>query len=181
MFGPEHPAASTDPTQIPAADWAYADLAYADAAGNATNTASYGAGSWQRTATGYDTHGNIIRELDARALAKVVADALPGEADQLATSTVYNPIDGGQACPVSVEVLSRGDTETSVGPATVIDDPATIGGYTGKLVGYASDTEQFWQATLDLEGGRRLVVRTPQDHGWDRGELDRFVQAIIVP
>ncbi|MGV8973023.1 MAG: hypothetical protein ACOH10_11940 [Rhodoglobus sp.] len=93
VFGPDHPAASTDPTQITSADWAYADLSYTDEAGYTINTASYGAGAWQRTSADYDTHGNVIRALDARALAKVVADALPGESDQLATSTVYNPVD----------------------------------------------------------------------------------------
>ena len=125
VFGPEHPATSTDPTQIPAADWAYADLAYADAAGNATNTASYGAGSWQRTATGYDTHGNIIRELDARALAKVVAGALPGEADQLATSTVYNPTDV-TAADGSVLTPAGSQVSDTYGPAR----PVTLSGGT---------------------------------------------------
>jgi|GEM_PF-6288867 len=153
--------------------------------------------SWRRSATTYVTVQTDSTEAETRRIAeglrdepiiqkpKVVLGLLPAVGCHLSlitsSSTVYNPIDGGQACPVSVEVLSRGDAETSVGPVTVIADPATIGGYTGKLVGYASDIEQFWQATLDLGGGRRLVVRAPQGHGWDRGELDRFVRAIIVP
>jgi len=153
--------------------------------------------SWRRSATVHVTVQTDSTEAETRRIAeglrdepiiqkpKIVLGLLPAFGCHLSlitsSSTVYNPIDGGQACPVSVEVLSRGDAETSVGPVTVIDDPATIGGYTGKLVGYASDTEQFWQATLDLGGGRRLVVRAPQGHGWDRGELDRFVRAIIVP
>jgi RHS repeat-associated protein len=87
VFGPDYTGSLTSP------DYTYADLSYTDTQGYTTNTANYGAGAWQRTSADYDTHGNVIRVLDARALAKVVADAQPGEADQLATSTVYNPID----------------------------------------------------------------------------------------
>ena len=93
VFGAEHPVASTDPAQITSADWAYADLSYTDEAGYTTNTASYGAGAWQPTSTGYDARGNVVRTLDAAAIAAVVAGGNPGAADQLATSTMYNPTD----------------------------------------------------------------------------------------
>jgi RHS repeat-associated protein len=93
VFGPEHPVASTDPAAITSADWAYADLSYTDAAGYTINTASYGAGAWQPTSTDYDALGNVVRSLDAGAIAAVVAGGNPGAADQLSTTTVYNPAD----------------------------------------------------------------------------------------
>ena len=85
VFGPAHPI-SGPPT---AADWRYADLQYADAAGYTVNTAKYGAGQWQYAATDYDEQGSAIRQLDERALRAVVDTA--ASADQLATITVYNP------------------------------------------------------------------------------------------
>ncbi|WP_233712095.1 RHS repeat-associated core domain-containing protein [Kribbella turkmenica] len=88
VFGPDHPL-----TGAPGAgDWQYADLQYTDAAGYTVNTAKYGAGNWQYTATDYDTQGNVVRELDERALRAVIDDNLPAGStvDQLATVTVYN-------------------------------------------------------------------------------------------
>ena len=49
-------------------DWQYADLQYTDASGYTVNTAKYGAGDWQYTATDYNEQGNTVRELDERAL-----------------------------------------------------------------------------------------------------------------
>jgi RHS repeat-associated protein len=93
VFGPEHPVTSTDPAAITSADWAYADLSYTDQAGYTINTASYGAGAWQPTSSDYNAQGNVVRSLDAGAIAAVVAGGTPGMADQLATTTVYNPTD----------------------------------------------------------------------------------------
>ncbi|HVK26230.1 MAG TPA: DNRLRE domain-containing protein, partial [Actinokineospora sp.] len=92
VFGPDHPVTTTSPTGITAADWEYADLQYTDANGYTVDTAKFGAGAWQLTATDYDTQGNVVRVLDERALRQVVDDALPSGAtvDQLATLTVYN-------------------------------------------------------------------------------------------
>ena len=89
VFGPDHPVSGT-PT---AADWQYADLSYADAAGYTVNTAKYGAGAWQLTSTDYHEQGNVVREVDERALRAVIDGNLPAgaSADQLATLTVYNP------------------------------------------------------------------------------------------
>ncbi|NOL39347.1 hypothetical protein HPO96_03720 [Kribbella sandramycini] len=76
-----------------AADWQYADLQYTDAAGYTVNSADYGAGAWQYTATDYDESGNTVRELDERALRMVIDSNVPAGAsvDQLATVTRYNP------------------------------------------------------------------------------------------
>ncbi|MGQ0631256.1 MAG: DNRLRE domain-containing protein [Sporichthyaceae bacterium] len=87
VFGPNHPM-SGEPG---AADWPYATLIYTDAAGNTVNTAVFGAGTWQITAADYDEFGNVVRELDAAAIAAVTAGSLPvGVANQMATETAYN-------------------------------------------------------------------------------------------
>ena len=77
-------------------DWSRAALQYADEQGYTVNTASYGAGAWQVSATDYDSKGNTVRELDAGAT-KAVRDAYaagkaldPGQVDALSTQTVYN-------------------------------------------------------------------------------------------
>jgi hypothetical protein len=45
----------------------------------------------QRTATDYDAQGNIVRQLDARAINAITSGGLnPGIADQYATTSVYN-------------------------------------------------------------------------------------------
>jgi len=88
VFGPDHPL-----TGAPSADdWQYADLQYTDAAGYTINTAKYGAGAWQYTATDYNDQGNSIRELDERALRFVIDNPAGAGAsvDQLASLTVYN-------------------------------------------------------------------------------------------
>ena len=89
VFGPDHPVSGT-PT---AADWQYADLQYADAAGYTVDTAKYGAGAWQLTSTDYNEQGTIVRALDERALRVIVDGNAPAgaSADQLATLTVYSP------------------------------------------------------------------------------------------
>ncbi|WP_202919271.1 DNRLRE domain-containing protein [Saccharothrix deserti] len=92
VFGPDHPVASTSPSAIAATDWEHADLQYTDAQGYTVNTAKFGAGAWQHTATDYNTQGNVVRELDERALRQVIDGQLPSGAtvDQLAALTVYN-------------------------------------------------------------------------------------------
>ena len=92
VFGSDY----TGPISGTGVDWTKADLQYADDQGYTVNTASYGAGSWQVTATDHDTKGNTIRELDAGAT-KAVRDANAagdpldaGGVDSLSTQTIYN-------------------------------------------------------------------------------------------
>lgn len=92
VFGPDYTGAISG-TGV---DWSRADLQYADDQGYTVNTATYGAGAWQVTATDYDAKGNTIRELDAGAT-KIVRDAATagdaldaGEVDALSTQTIYN-------------------------------------------------------------------------------------------
>lgn len=81
---------------VTAADWPYADLQYTDADGRVTNTAAYGAGDWQVTATRYDAGGRVIHELDQKATAQLSAlHAAQGAQaaaviDSYATITRYN-------------------------------------------------------------------------------------------
>ncbi|MEP7369389.1 MAG: DNRLRE domain-containing protein, partial [Dermatophilaceae bacterium] len=92
VFGPDY----IGPTGGAGVDWSRADLQYADENGYTVNTASYGAGAWQVTATDYDTTGNVVRGLDAGAT-KIVRDAASGstplgsgQVDALSTQSVYN-------------------------------------------------------------------------------------------
>ncbi|HET9654968.1 MAG TPA: RHS repeat-associated core domain-containing protein, partial [Kineosporiaceae bacterium] len=89
VFGPDAPALSAAPAAT-SSDWQYARLAYTDAGGYTVNTADYGAGAWQVTATDYDAYGNVIRTLDPGATGALKAGTAQGTADQLATLTRYN-------------------------------------------------------------------------------------------
>ncbi|MFC8503145.1 DUF6531 domain-containing protein [Pedococcus sp. NPDC057267] len=97
VFGPDHPVTSTSPAAITASDWPYADLSYVDDQGYTVNTASYGAGAWQLSATDYTALGNISRTLDAAAINTIQAAATAGSpmasaaVDQLSTQTAYTP------------------------------------------------------------------------------------------
>ncbi|RBY76927.1 hypothetical protein DQ239_12110 [Blastococcus sp. TF02-09] len=100
VFDAGHPVNTSTATSVAAADWPYADLYYTDALGYTVNTASYGAGDWQLTATEYDGGGRVVRELapGAIALIRQAADEsnLPAgtplaDADSYATITRYNP------------------------------------------------------------------------------------------
>ena len=88
VFGPDHPAPATPG----ATDWPYANLQYTDNEGYTVNTATYGAGDWQYTATDYNAQGNTVRELDELALRLVIdGQVATGAVDQYASLTVYNP------------------------------------------------------------------------------------------
>lgn len=90
VFGPDKPITGNTPAAITnTADWAYADLQYTDAEGYTVNTAGYGAGAWQLTATDYDSHGNTIHAWDERALTQLAANP-SANALELTTVTVYN-------------------------------------------------------------------------------------------
>ncbi|GAB3439138.1 hypothetical protein GCM10027517_12190 [Phycicoccus ginsengisoli] len=92
VFGADY----TGPVSGTGVDWAAADLQYADKLGYAVNTATYGAGAWQVTATDYDTTGNVVRQLDAGAINTVLANQTAGtpldvgQANALSTQTIYN-------------------------------------------------------------------------------------------
>lgn len=96
VFGPEAYVSGTVtplPTSTSGDDlspdqWRYADLQYADPEGYTVNTASYGGGAWQVSATDYDVKGNTTMTLDERAVRAVLHDAQ--DPRQLATLTFYD-------------------------------------------------------------------------------------------
>lgn len=67
IFRPSHvPGRDQNGAYTPTAtDWEYGALVYTDVNGRAVNTANYGAGSWQISATRYDDNGRSIWELTA--------------------------------------------------------------------------------------------------------------------
>lgn len=89
VFGADRPVTSTSPDGIGQADWEFANLQYTDDLGYTVNTAEFGAGAWQYSATDYNAQGNIARTLDERAL-RLIIDGKETAANQLATIISYN-------------------------------------------------------------------------------------------
>ncbi|MEU6407717.1 DNRLRE domain-containing protein [Microbispora sp. NPDC046933] len=109
------PPQKGDGSYTPAsADYPYATLTYMDVNGRAVNTAAYGAGAWQVSATRYDDNGNPVWELSAGNRTEALAPTTSTDAyvagrassaeraDLLADLTTYN---------------DDGDVLTSDGPA----------------------------------------------------------------
>ncbi|MGH3655297.1 MAG: hypothetical protein ACRDUA_01435 [Micromonosporaceae bacterium] len=83
-------------------DWKHAELTYLDVNGRAVNTAAFGAGAWQISATAYNEHGNPVRVLSQGNRAQALnptSDTDPhvagqasnaDRADLLATVSTYN-------------------------------------------------------------------------------------------
>ncbi|WP_026214990.1 hypothetical protein, partial [Nonomuraea coxensis] len=67
MFPASHvPPRGSDGAYMPlAADWEYGSLVYTDVNGRPVNSAQFGAGAWQISATRYDKNGRAIWELTA--------------------------------------------------------------------------------------------------------------------
>ncbi|MGV8970413.1 MAG: DNRLRE domain-containing protein, partial [Microbacteriaceae bacterium] len=94
VFGPDRVISGT----LSAEDWTYASIQYTDAAGYTVNTAEYGAGAWQLSATDYDTTGNVVRTFDNRAIADITQRLTtdPGvifDVNSYASITRYNAAD----------------------------------------------------------------------------------------
>lgn len=140
VFGQDYPGLGAMPTTGPTntADWSYADLQYTDDLGYTVNTASYGDNTWLRAATDYDTNGNVVRSLDARALTSIVAtpglsaadiDARSSQtqyaADGVTVTDTYAPV-RSVTLPDGSVILGRPHTHTDydqgANPAT---NPAT--------------------------------------------------------
>ncbi|MGW4643471.1 RHS repeat domain-containing protein [Sphaerisporangium sp. NPDC004334] len=83
-------------------DYPYAALTYMDVNGRAVNTATYGAGAWQVSATRYDDNGNLVWDLSSGNRAEAVVPTSSTDAyvagrastaeraDLLADLTTYN-------------------------------------------------------------------------------------------
>ncbi|MFN8084241.1 MAG: DUF6531 domain-containing protein [Dermatophilaceae bacterium] len=89
VFGMDYQG--TVPPAAGSQEWKRADLQYTDALGYTIDTASFGAGDWQYSATDFDTNGNVTRTLGEGATREVLTNGLTGSAiDQRAEVTVYN-------------------------------------------------------------------------------------------
>lgn len=103
IFGADKPVTTAPAAGSP--DWTHADLLLTDREGYTVNTAKFGAGKWQLTATDYDGNGNAIRQWDERAIGQLREGTIdPGAAAQLASLTVYNE-----------DLVSNGKILTSAG------------------------------------------------------------------
>lgn len=143
VFGPDHPVTNAQ-GQLTAADWQYADLSYTDPRGYTVNSASYGAGAWQISHTGYDKHGNVVTELEPSAVAQsglfgpIEGDPWPAEAIlTLATQTVYNETDLMSGTTVLTPAGSR--VTDTYGPARTVHVPGL-----GKVSGVRPHTATLY-------------------------------------
>ncbi|WP_182049971.1 DUF6531 domain-containing protein [Changpingibacter yushuensis] len=146
--------AGSTPSAVTAGDWPYADVQYTDDQGRVLNTASYGAGDWQFTATGYDNAGRVIRSLDQKATADIRNQYASGGTllsqevlDSYATLTRYNT-------DVVSAAAASGPGETTVAAGTVIT-PA------GSLV---TDT---WGPAFEASDGNLVRTHTHMDYDQD--------------
>ncbi|MHA7246710.1 DNRLRE domain-containing protein [Arthrobacter tecti] len=99
VFAADKPVTSSNAASMAAGDFRYASLQYWDAEGYTTNTADYGAGAWQNSATDYDTSGNIGRSFTPGAIAQIrdlaandptsITNGVLGNNNEFATITRY--------------------------------------------------------------------------------------------
>ncbi|MFK0073088.1 DNRLRE domain-containing protein [Arthrobacter woluwensis] len=152
VFSADKPVGTSDPTMVSGADWKYASLTYADEQGYVVNSAEYGSGAWQLTATDY-LNGNITREFTPGAIAalrnEAAAQNLPtgstlGTHGQFASITRYNK-DIKAATDVTLSdgrVITAGTVLTPAG--TLVTDrwtPAAPVGSTGELARLHTHTD----------------------------------------
>jgi large repetitive protein len=129
VFAADRPLGTSDPALVTADDWKYGQLSYTDEQGYTVNTAEYGAGSWQVSATDYQ-NSNIVRQFTPQAIASIKQEAanraLPagttlGTHNQFATITRYNPeilaaaditLNDGRTLPEGAVVAAAGSFVT---------------------------------------------------------------------
>jgi RHS repeat-associated protein len=109
-----------------------ADITYTDDEGRVINTASYSGGGgggdaarWLYTATGFDSAGNVIRELDERGIDQILTLVNAGgtvNPDEYATVTRYNP----DITTASAVTWGSGDGVTTIPAGTVVTPAATL-------------------------------------------------------
>lgn len=105
VFSADKPVTASKAGDIAAADFRYASLQYWDAEGYTVNTADYGSGDWQISATDYDTAGNVVRDFEPGAIAQIrelaatdpeaVTNGTVGNNNEFATITRYTTNDAG--------------------------------------------------------------------------------------
>ncbi|WP_198026021.1 DNRLRE domain-containing protein, partial [Cellulomonas bogoriensis] len=125
VFGADRPGvAGSGPGDVTSADWPFASLQYTDGQGRVTNTAVFGAGEWQLTATRYDEAGRVVHELDTGAMAQIRSaseDLSAAEIDSYATITRYNAdILADKAITTDAGTIAAGTVLTPAG--TLVTD-----------------------------------------------------------
>ncbi|MFC4533278.1 DNRLRE domain-containing protein [Sphaerisporangium dianthi] len=95
-------------------DYPYATLAYLDVNGRMVDTASYGAGAWQISATRYDNDGNNIWQLSPGNRAQALAPSIDTDA---VVSGMSSSADRADALASIATYDSKGDVLTTTGPA----------------------------------------------------------------
>jgi len=147
VFGPNHVPAGTTAATVTTADWPYAEIHYLDVSGRNSNTASYGAGSWQTDATVHDTNGNTVWQLSpgnrAQSLLPTTdtsptasaASTTAARAALLATTTVYDTLQPAKVTdsfgPLHpITLADHTVVEAHTHTATVYDEGAPADGTT---------------------------------------------------
>lgn len=128
VFGPDRaPAVATVLTNVKPEDWPYASLQYTDADGRVVDSASYGAGDWQISATRYDDAGRVVHQLDERATSQIraavtgVGSLSAATIDSYATITRYNaPISTTAPITTASATIAAGTVVTPQG--TLVTD-----------------------------------------------------------
>ncbi|WP_241996612.1 RHS repeat-associated core domain-containing protein [Kribbella antiqua] len=202
VFGPDHPAPGTTPGEVAANDWQYAQFQYTDDEGVTINTADFGAGAWQYSASERDEWSNITRSLDQRAIREILDNALPSSAaDLLGTTSVYNDAiqntDGVTIVPADTRLTDTygpvRDASTSSGTVRPVrlhthlayDENAPNGGispFTNTPYGLmTSTTKSAFDPGASTD---EVVLRTIHDYsaavtggtdGWEAGEASRII------
>lgn len=160
VFGQDHPVGATPA----AADWPYADLQYTDDQGRVLNTASYGAGDWQPTATRYDAGGRVVGSWDAGAVAQLRAQtAASGNTPAAADVDSYGTITRYNADITTSTALTwtpPGQAAQTIAAGTVITPAGTL----------VTDT---WAPARDADGGAvREHTHTDYDQGAPNGGVN---------
>jgi len=185
IFTPDHPPAGTTAATVATADWPYAALTYLDVNGRSVNTAAYGSGAWQISATGYDasgnqtwslTPGNLAQALtptDSTDPAATAATSTAARANLLSSVNVYSA-DGTELIdsygPIHPVTLSDGsviDARSHI--HTVYDEgaPGTGGPYrlATTTISSAQSTDGVDHDSVTAHTGYSAVVTGDTD-GW---------------
>lgn len=146
------------PGDVTAADWPYADLQYTDAEGRVVNTAAFGAGDWQVTATRYDSGGRTVHELDQKATAQL--RALTAAQGQLATEVID-----------SYATITRYNADITAATA-ITHDGGTIAAGT-VLTPAGTLVTDVWEPARETSNGLlRKHTRTDYDQGAPNGGVN---------
>jgi RHS repeat-associated protein len=162
VFSPDHVPASS-PTST---DWPYANITYMDVNGRPVNTAAYGNGGWQVSATQYDLYGNAVWSISPSNLAQAITPtaatdpqvaAITGStaelqrADELATINTYNTSSTGSDTTPGTELL------ISEGPTHPIQTSS------GQVIDGRSETTNTYDQSEPSGGPYRLVTTSVKD------------------